>query len=95
MTAPHRDVNDPPDGWVAMIAIGEFTGGHLYLPDINVALPHRNGDVIFFRSWVLKHFIQRYEGEYRYVIVFSTSHKNLQWLEDLVFFTISCRISFW
>jgi hypothetical protein len=36
LTTIHRDVKDPPDGWVAMVVLGKFTGGHLYIPDLDI-----------------------------------------------------------
>jgi hypothetical protein len=82
MTTIHRGGKDPPDGWVAMVVLGNFTGGHLYIPDLGISLPYNAGDVIFFRSWALKHFISHFQGN-RYVVLFSTSRSIFEWLETL------------
>jgi hypothetical protein len=80
-TGIHRDLKDPPDGWVAMVVFGEYTDGRLCLPDINVALPYRSGDVVFLRSWALKHFIWPFVGT-RYVFVSTTSESIVRWLQE-------------
>ena len=35
LTTLHRDVLDPPDGWVAMVVLGDYEDGELCLPDIS------------------------------------------------------------
>ena len=80
LTTLHRDVLDPPDGWVAMVVLGNYENGELCLPDIGVALPYKARDVVFFRSWALKHFIRDFRGN-RYVLVFSTSSSIFEWLK--------------
>jgi hypothetical protein len=80
LTTIHPDIKDPPDGWLAMVVLGRFTGGHLYFPDLGISLEYKAGDVIFFRSWALKHFISHFQGN-RYVVLFSTSRSIFKWLE--------------
>ena len=79
LTTCHQDLKDPPDGWVAMVAFGDYENGKLCIPDIRIKFSYKSGDVIFFRSWALKHFIQYFIGS-RYVIVFSTTQKIFEWL---------------
>ena len=79
LTTIHRDLKDPKEGWVAMLVLGNFAGGNLCLPEMNVALPYQPGDVVFIRSWALQHFIRRYQGIERYVIVFSTPATLFNW----------------
>jgi hypothetical protein len=81
-TTIRRDINDPPDGWVAMLVLGEFIEGHLYVPDLGISLPYKAGDVIFFRSWALKYLISLFQGN-RYVVLFSTTRQIFEWLETL------------
>jgi hypothetical protein len=76
----HYDDMDPPDGWVVMVVLGTIKGANLCFPEIGVALPYQTRDVVFVRSWALKHFIQRFEGK-RYVIVFATSQHLFDWFE--------------
>ena len=82
LTTIHRDVKDPPDGWVAMLVLGNFSRGNLCVPDLGLKLLYRAGDIVFMRSWALKHFITEYEGDGRYVILFSTTYSIFQWLDS-------------
>lgn len=79
-THPHYDLKDPPDGWTAMVVLGDFEGGELYLPDVRIAFPHQSRDVIFIRARLLEHFIGEYQGT-RYVLVFATSDTIFKWLQ--------------
>jgi hypothetical protein len=80
LTTYHYDNKDPPDGWVVMVVLGTFKGANLCFPEIGVALPYQARDVVFVRSWALKHFIRLFEGN-RYVIVFATSQHLFDWFE--------------
>lgn len=40
-----------------MTCVGAFSGGELCLPQLDVKLAFQPGDVVFFRSAVLEHFI--------------------------------------
>ena len=71
----HRDKSDVLDGWVAMVYWGNFDGGHLVLPDLQVKLDFKPGDIIFFRSRLLEHFVTDFQGE-RSSMVFFT-HENV------------------
>jgi hypothetical protein len=82
LTTIHRDVKDPPEGWVAMLVLGNFRRGNLCIPDLGLKLLYQAGDIVFMRSWALKHFITQYEGDQRYVIVFSTTYSIFQWLNE-------------
>ena len=79
LTTIHRDLKDPKSGWVGMVVLGDFRDGNLCLPDIGVALPYQPGDLVFMRSWALQHFIRKYQGIERYVIVFSTPGSLFDW----------------
>src|SRR5438045_4771663 len=72
LTTPHRDVKDPPNGWVGILVVGSYTEGHLCIPELGIALPYQSGDVVYMRSWMLIHFITKYCGIQRYVILFAT-----------------------
>jgi len=54
-----------------MVVVGDYSGAELCLLELGVALPYRNGDVIYMRAWMLLHFIKRYEGKARYVVLFA------------------------
>jgi hypothetical protein len=79
LTTIHRDTKNPPDGWVAIDALGNYQGAYLCIPDIGISSPYQEGDVVFFRSWALKHFVRHFQGE-RYVVLFSTSQSIFEWL---------------
>jgi hypothetical protein len=81
LTTIHRDVMEPPDGWVGMLMFGNYKKGHLVISDLGIILPHQAGDIVFIRSWALKHYITSYEETERYVIVFSTTKSIFDWLE--------------
>ncbi|PVH80933.1 hypothetical protein DL98DRAFT_654382 [Cadophora sp. DSE1049] len=68
-----RDRGDIRDGWVGMTCTGAFTGGELCLPDLNLKLRFLPGDVIFFRSCALQHFINTTTGERSSLVFFSHS----------------------
>jgi hypothetical protein len=76
-TALHRDVMDPRNGWVAMVVFGNYEGGELYLPDLLIRLPYKDGDIVFLRSWALRHFFHAFKGM-RYVIVFGTPGETMK-----------------
>lgn len=76
-TLLHRDCMDPRNGWVAMAVFGDYEGGELYLPDLCIRLPYKKGDIVFVRSWALRHFVSAFKGV-RYVIVFSTPLGTIQ-----------------
>ena len=60
---PHKDVGDVRDRWVAMITVRNYKGGEVVLPALDVQLHHELGDVIFFRSTVLEHFVAPFQGD--------------------------------
>jgi len=71
----HRDKGDMKDGWVVEVLAGDFKGGALAFPELGVRLHLEPGDVVFFRSTVLKHYVEDFDGE-RAVLVFFT-HQNV------------------
>ena len=78
----HVDLNYIPDGWSAMVLLGNYEGGELYLPDIGVRLPYRPRDVVFIRSRVLRHFSDYFKGMTRYVIVFTNNQGLFNFLSE-------------
>ena len=78
----HVDLNDIPDGWTAMVPLGNYEGGELYLPDIGVRLPYRPRDVVFFRSRLLRHFTDYFNGVPRYVLVFTNNQGVFNFLSE-------------
>jgi len=82
-TTIDRDWKNLPEGWICMVALGEFMEGGIVLPDLGVELPFQAGDVVFMRSWALWHFLKEYQGVERYVIVLSTSDALFNWSSRL------------
>lgn len=68
---PHKDNSDCKNGWVAMCCWGEFEGGELVLPTLKLALKFQPGDVVFFRSALLYHYLMPFVG-HRTSFVFFT-----------------------
>lgn len=60
---PHKDRSDAKDGWVGMCCAGKFTGGLLVLPELELKLQFEPGDVVYFRSAILEHYVTGFEGE--------------------------------
>ena len=58
-----------------MVCWGDFSGGYLALPDLRVKLDFKPGDIIFFGSRLLEHFVTDFEGK-RSSMVFFT-HENV------------------
>jgi len=67
-----------------MVVVGDYSGGELRLSELGVALPYRNGDVVYMRAWIFLHFSKRYEGKARYVVLFAITFSNFRWLEKTV-----------
>lgn len=74
---PHEDRTDFPDGWAAMCCFGDFTGGTLCLPDIDikgkgVQIAYKPGNVLFVQS-ATEHFVSPFEGERSGIVCFSNA----------------------
>jgi hypothetical protein len=72
----HRDANNLPC-WSAMLVLRRgVTGGHLHLPEYNLVVECRDGDVIWFPGYDLIHGVtpmdRRTRDAYRYTAVFYT-----------------------
>jgi hypothetical protein len=42
-TGYHADNTDPPNAWVALLVLGQFTGGHLFIRSLNLRLSYEPG----------------------------------------------------
>jgi len=71
----YKDRGDVKDGWVAMICCREFEEGELCFPGLGLKLEHKPGDVIFFCSTLLEHFVSDFDGNRTSLVFFS--HENL------------------
>ena len=54
---PYRDSRDTVDSWVTDIALGDFEGRYLEVPQIGYKFNHKPGDLIFMRSALLQHSV--------------------------------------
>jgi hypothetical protein len=59
---------------------GERNSGNLAWYGRAIPISGKQRDVIFVRSWALKHYIRTFEGS-RYVIVLATSQHLFEWIE--------------
>ncbi len=73
--APHRDVRDEREGWVAMAPHGPFEGGDLIVEELKARVPFLSGAVAFLKSQKLTHSIAPFTGT-RYGLV-CAMHANL------------------
>ena len=64
----HKDWQDCPDGWVCMLAFGEFSGGAVVLPSLARRIPMPPGTLVFIRARWLEHYIEEFTG-HRYGMV--------------------------
>ncbi|KAJ3156373.1 hypothetical protein HDU89_004155 [Geranomyces variabilis] len=73
----HRDLKDKPDGWCAIVCLGDFQGSKFCLPQLKTRIPFVPGDILFIRSCALEHMGQKWTGDHRYSVVFKMP--NLAW----------------
>jgi hypothetical protein len=78
-TPLHADRTDPLNAWVTLITLGEFTGGHLFIPCLNLRLLYEPGAIVMLRGHRLPHVVEAWEGGQRVSIVHFT-HESL-WRE--------------
>lgn len=74
----HKDCSEVPNGWVALVCWGDFSGGNLVFPDLGVKLDFQPRDIVFFRSRLLEHFITDFEGERSSMIFSARGDSNTQ-----------------
>ena len=65
----HKDTRDIVDGWVALMAVGNYTGGALQLPELGKALHYGRGDLLYLRAAALAHEVADFEGEQFFLLV--------------------------
>jgi len=75
-TPLHADSTDPPTAWVALVALGEFKGGSLFIPRLNLVLYYEPGTIIFLRGHILPHQVLPFYGGQRLSIAHFT-HESL------------------
>lgn len=66
----HLDASGVRKGWDVIVASGDFTGGDLYLKDMNIRTTLAPGDVVLFDGTAQRHSIMPFEGPQRMSHVF-------------------------
>jgi hypothetical protein len=61
----HRDSLDPQLGWVALVALGSFKGGDVWLPQLGIKVRLEPGDMVLLRGRVVKHGFEAHTGGQR------------------------------
>lgn len=51
----HWDEHDEPNSLCCLVALGDFTGGELYFPQLDIVVPLRPGQLVVFSSRLLLH----------------------------------------
>ncbi|CDR44211.1 RHTO0S09e01244g1_1 [Rhodotorula toruloides] len=73
---PHIDILDSKIVMTAMLPTGDFEGGQLTLESIGIKSEYRPGDVVFVRSWLVKHAVLAIsDGDTRHSLVFVLQDK--------------------
>lgn len=84
-TTSHRDTMDLSA--CAVLALGEWEGGHLCFHELGLALDLQCGDLVIFRSDLLTHYNLPHTG-IRCSLVFSTDKLLSRWSRDQCGYTV-------
>ncbi|KAG1802586.1 hypothetical protein EV424DRAFT_1351688 [Suillus variegatus] len=71
-----EDSTDPPQCWVALVALGTFKGGHLFIPRLNLRLWYEPGTIILLCGHILPHVVEAFFDGQRVSIAHFT-HESL------------------
>ena len=66
----HLDVAGVPHGCDVILVSGDFSGGQLYLKDLNILLTLEPGNLVMFDGTVQRHRILAFDGPQRVSHVF-------------------------
>ena len=61
----HTDSQDPPLAWAILTAFGEFKGGYIFLPNLELRIRLEPGDIVLIRGRVVPHLIEDWTGGQR------------------------------
>jgi len=78
-TPKHVDRLDPLRSWAALLVLGAFQGGTMYIERLQLRLRYLPGDMIFIRGAILPHEVEAFSGGQRISIAHFT-HQSL-WKE--------------
>ncbi|KAK8084409.1 hypothetical protein PG997_005680 [Apiospora hydei] len=73
-TQRHMDQGDIKGGLAGLLTVGNYSGGNLCLPQLNLKLPYRSGSVALIRGSGLEHLVTDFAGP-RFFIV-GTNHET-------------------
>ncbi|KDQ61846.1 hypothetical protein JAAARDRAFT_45327 [Jaapia argillacea MUCL 33604] len=71
-TPLHADHADPHGSWAVLFVTGIFTVGYLFIPQLNLRLRYRPGDVVLLRGRELPHEVEAWVGGQRISIAHFT-----------------------
>ena len=71
-TRLHGDYTDPVRAWVALLVLGKFKKGHLFVPRLNLRLSYEPGTIVYLRGHILPHEVEAWEDGQRVSIVHFT-----------------------
>ncbi|POY75908.1 hypothetical protein BMF94_0991 [Rhodotorula taiwanensis] len=72
--APHFDASDPLHGWAASTPFGSYTGGDLFFIDLDLRVALKPGDLLVFRSALLRHSVLPFTGSRHSLVAFTHEH---------------------
>ncbi|KAG2049939.1 hypothetical protein BDR06DRAFT_892765, partial [Suillus hirtellus] len=78
-TPLHPDSTDPPKAWVALVALGTFQKGHLWIPWLRLLLYYEPGSIVFLLGHILPHEVLAFQDGQRVSIAHFT-HESI-WTE--------------
>ena len=68
----HRDLQDCRSGYCWVVPFGDLEyGGELEFPELRVLIPLFPGDLVYFKSYELKHGIRKFKGKRQSVVVYT------------------------
>jgi hypothetical protein len=71
-TRLHGDYTDPVRAWVALVVLGAFKKGDLFIPRLNLRISYEPGTIVLIRGHILPHEVEAWVGGQRVSIVHFT-----------------------
>ncbi|KAH8588425.1 hypothetical protein B0O99DRAFT_525033, partial [Bisporella sp. PMI_857] len=75
-TQSHKDTNDVQGGVAGLITLGEYTNGHLCVPELGLKVSYTPGTTALIRGDALSHYVDDYTGQRRFIV--GTVHQSLK-----------------
>jgi len=67
----HKDLKDWKDGYCAVITFGNYQGGQLHFPELNITVQRMKYGITFFKSAQLLHEVQAFTGSRGSLVLFT------------------------